>query len=114
MIVTAIYGSEAQKPLAGSSWEFRSVVSDNPTTVHYLSTLYGKAEYTFLDNHTYTGTFFELPISGTWVTYADMLILNQETDKEEVYKFSLTSNNNNLVLHATEKGNSVIIEFVKR
>lgn len=104
--------STEKNSLAGSSWHFKTAVSKNTSTMDYLSTIYGKASYNFSNDHTYTGTFFELAISGTWEVSENTLILNKGKSSEEVYGFVLSSNGN-LILQTTEKGDSAFIEFVR-
>jgi hypothetical protein len=98
--------------LSGGTWKFKAVNSNNVSTAHYLATIYRETKYQFAKNNTYTGTFFELPIVGTWEVSADTLVLNKNTYKEEVYTFVFPSQEK-LILLTTEKNSKVIIEFEK-
>mgnify|MGYP000560107233 CR=1 FL=1 len=104
--------SETNNTLAGKTWIFKRLKAENPYTVHYLATVYEEAQYRFSDNHRYTGSFFGLPISGTWEVSDNNLVLDKGTSKEETYRFVLPASDN-LVIVATEKGNEVFIEFEK-
>lgn len=100
------------KGFAGKNWIFKRLKAENPYTVHYLATLYEGTQYRFNEDHSYTGNFFGLVISGTWDVSSDMLILNKGTNSEESYKFSFPSPEN-VILEATEKGNNVYLEFAR-
>lgn len=102
--------AEVTNHLIDKNWQFKTVSSQDPTTLHYLTTLYGEAGYRFADNHTYTGKFFELPVTGTWEISDEMLILNKGSLKEETYKFAFPSEHT-LILQTSEKNNKVIIEL---
>ena len=99
--------------LAGSTWKFKKVTSEDPSTTHYLNVMYGDAEYQFADDHTYKGTFCGLSLSGTWEVSNNTLFLNKGTYKEETYALTSLSRNN-FILQATEKGKQASLEFVKQ
>jgi hypothetical protein len=109
------FSSEKEKNrnnLTMASWRFKSVTSKDPGTSHYLTSIYEGSEYRFADDHTFSGTFFGLPASGTWESANETLIINKGTNKEETYTFTI-SDDHGLVLEGTEKGNKVFINFVK-
>lgn len=113
MVVTALNGpSDPAAIRIAGSWKFKSVASENVSTTHYLTTLYAESEYHFGKNNTFTGTFFSLPVSGTWEVSGNALVLNKGTAKEESYTFTQSSPDN-LILSGSEKGNTVLIEFEK-
>lgn len=102
--------AEVKNHLIGKNWQFKTVSSEDPTTLHYLTTLYGEAGYRFSDDYTFTGKFFELPMAGTWAISGETLILNKGTLKEESYTFVFPTERT-LILQMTEKGNKILIEF---
>lgn len=113
IIVGALNDSiPTERTLSGSNWKFKSLACESSSTQDYLSSLYDNCQYRFSDDHTFTGTFFGLAVSGTWETTNDTLILNKGTIKEEVYHFVLPSAGS-LILKGTEKGNQILIEFIK-
>lgn len=105
-------GSSNPKTLAGHNWKFYSLVAEDSETGHYVSTIYENAEYDFAADHTYTGTFFGMHISGTWELNNDILVLNKNTSKEEAYMVSEITPQN-FVIKMTEKGKTVAMQFVK-
>jgi hypothetical protein len=114
LTLIAITGSSSEmvNALTANSWKFKSVVSEAPSASDYLTTIYKGAEYKFAADNSFTGSFFELPVSGTWSVSNDTLYLNKGTDKEEMYTFTI-SHEHELILTGTEKGSKVHMSFVK-
>lgn len=114
MIVGAIDNSSADvTPLITASvWKFKSVYSQNPSTVQYMTPLFDGTTFQFDPDGTYSGKFFEKVSHGTWEISEKQLVLNKGTFKEESYTFSIPSGDK-LMLETTEQGDKVLLEFVK-
>jgi hypothetical protein len=114
LTLIAITGSsrEMANALTANSWKFKSVISEDRSASDYLTTIYEGTHYNFAADNSFTGSFFELSVSGTWSVLNDTLYLNKGTDKQEIYTFTF-SHEKELVLTGTEKGSKVHMSFVK-
>jgi hypothetical protein len=104
--------SKMTNALTANSWKFKSVASEDVSASHYVGTIYEGAQYRFTDDNNFTGSFFELSVSGTWNVSNDTLYLNKSTSREEIYTYTI-SPENALILKATERGSKVLLNFVK-
>jgi hypothetical protein len=102
--------SDVTNTLIGNTWKFKSIASENVSASHYLTTIYDGAQYRFSEDNTFTGSFFGLPMSGTWEVSNDILFLNKGTGKEEMYEYTIVYGKD-LVLKGTEKGNKFLMTF---
>jgi hypothetical protein len=115
LTLIAITGSSSKitvDSLTANAWKFKSAVSEDLSTSHYLSTIYEGARYHFKEDNNFTGSFFSQAVSGTWDVSNDTLYLNKGTAREEMYTYMI-SREENLILTATERGSKVHISFVK-
>ena|SRR5687768_12323995 len=112
--LTALTGSTGKttNALTANTWKFKSVVSDDISASHYVGTIYEGAQYRFTPDNNFTGSFFELSVSGTWNVSNDTLYLNKGTSKEEIYTYTI-SQENDLILKGTERGSKILLSFGK-